>query len=380
MQKRMKQPIKEDQAFMRLALREARKGVGRTSPNPLVGAVVILDGVVVGKGFHKKAGTPHAEVHALRDAGDLAKNATIYVTLEPCNHTGRTPPCTHRILESGIKRVVVGMVDPNPLVAGTGCTFLEENGVEVSGLVLEEECKAINRPFLKYITTGLPWVIMKAGCSLDGKLAASDGKCAWITGPESRREVHRIRDRVDAILIGIDTALNDDPSLTTRLDHKKGQDPTRVILDTHLRLTPQSKMLTLQSSVPTLVFCGTGADILKIDRLKKAGAQVYQVGLQDGRLDLGHVLKKLGELQLNSVLVEGGCGIHTSFLQEGLVDQVSLFMAPLFLGQESIPVVGDLNITDVHQGKRFKLNRVKRFGDDVFVEGFFEPRINTDEH
>ncbi len=359
---------------MRLALREARRGRGRTSPNPLVGAVVIKDGKIVGKGFHKKAGTPHAEVHALRDAGNKANGATIYVTLEPCNHTGRTPPCTHRILKSGIKRVVVGMVDPNPLVAGTGCSFLEENNIEVAGLVLEQECLALNRPFIKHITTGLPWVIMKAGCSLDGKLAASNGRCAWITGPESRQEVHRIRDRVDAILIGVDTALNDDPSLTTRLPHKQGQDPARIILDTHLRLTPQAKMLTLQSNAPTLVFCGSDANAQKRDALSSVGADVHSVGLKDGRLDLHHVLKKLGELQFNSLLIEGGSAVHTSFLQEELVDQVSLFMAPLFLGQESIPVLGDLGITDVQQGKRFKLNRVKRFGEDVLLEGFFEEK------
>lgn len=359
---------------MGLALQEARKGLGRTSPNPLVGAVVVADGIVVGKGFHRKAGTPHAEVHALLEAGDLARDATIYVTLEPCNHTGRTPPCTHRIVESGISRVVVGMVDPNPLVGGSGLRFLAEKNIEVSGLVLEDECRAINRPFIKHISTGLPWVIMKAGCSLDGKLAAPDGRCGWITGIESRKEVHRMRDQVDAILIGVDTALNDDPSLTTRLDHQKGHDPVRVILDTHLRLTPKAKMLTLQSDAPTLIFCGSGVDQERRGALLAGGATIYEVPLKNDQLDLGHVLKKLGELQLNSVLVEGGSAVHTSFLHAGLVDQVSLFMAPLFLGQESIPVVGDLGITDVQQGKRFKLSRVKRFGDDVLVEGLFSPK------
>jgi diaminohydroxyphosphoribosylaminopyrimidine deaminase/5-amino-6-(5-phosphoribosylamino)uracil reductase len=367
----MKLPDKEDEAFMRLALREAKKGLGRTSPNPLVGAVVVRDGLVVGRGFHRKAGTPHAEVHALHDAGEKAGGATIYVTLEPCNHTGRTPPCTRLIEKSGIKRVVVGMVDPNPLVAGTGCDFLCSKNIEVAGPVLQEQCQAMNRPFIKHITTGLPWVIMKAGCSLDGKLAVADGRCAWITGADSRKEVHRLRDRVDAILIGIDTALNDDPSLTTRLPRGKGQDPVRVILDTHLRLTPKAKMLTLQSSAPTLVFCGTDTDEGKRTALTAAGVRIYEVPVKDNRLDLHVILKKIGSLQLNSVLVEGGSSVHTSFLRDGLVDQVSLFMAPLFLGQESIPVLGNLGITDVQQGKRFVLNRVKRFGEDVLIEGFF---------
>lgn len=373
----MKQPTKEDEAFMRLALAQAEKGLGRTSPNPLVGAVVVLDGVVVGTGYHKKAGTPHAEVHALRDAGDKAEGATIYVTLEPCNHTGRTPPCTKRIVAAKIKRVVVGMVDPNPLVAGTGCAFLQSENIEVAGLVLEEECRGLNRPFLKHITTGLPWVIMKAGCSLDGKLAVSDGRCAWITGSQSRAEVHRLRDQVDALLIGVETALNDDPSLTTRLEAGAGQDPVRVVLDTHLRLTPQAKMLTLQSSVQTLIFCGPDVDPKRHIALLEAGAEIHEVGVKDNVLDLDQVLKKLGGLQLNSVLVEGGSGIHTSFLRAGLVDQVTLFMAPLFLGQESIPVVGELGIRDVQNGKRFHLKRVKQFGEDVMIEGFFEPELDT---
>ena len=353
-----------DLPFMKQALKLAKKALGRTSPNPLVGAVVVKNGKVVGLGYHKKAGTPHAEVHALRAAGEKAKGATIYVTLEPCNHTGKTPPCTHAILKSGIARVVVGMVDPNPLVAGSGCRFLESQGVEVVGELLAEECRAINRPFIKYITTGLPWVIMKAGCSLDGRIAVADGRCAWITGDESRCEVHRVRDRVD-------TAINDDPSLTSRLPGRKGHDPLRVVLDTSLRMSPQAVMLSQESSAATWIFCSPKADLKKRQALQDAGARVIDVPEKNGRPNLPDVLRALAQEGHTSLLVEGGSAIHTSFLKAGLVDQVTLFMAPLFLGNESIPVVGDLAITDVGAGRRFQTSRVKRFGNDVLIEGFF---------
>ena len=354
---------------MRLALREAKKGLGRTSPNPCVGAVVVKAGELISKGFHQKAGTPHAEVHALRRAAERAQGATIYVTLEPCNHTGRTPPCTHAILAAGIKRVVVGMVDPNPLVAGSGCAFLEEQGVQVAGELLADQCKAINRPFIKHITTGRPWVILKAGCSLDGKIAVADGRCAWITGPESRQQVHRMRNRLDAILVGVDTAINDDPSLTTRLANGTGRDPVRVVLDSQLRLSPEARMLTQDSSAETWIFCGPGAAPERQRALEEAGATVQEVALDhDDRLDLGQVLDQLGKIPVNSLLVEGGSAVHTSFVEKGLVDQLSLFQAPLLLGQESIPFVGKLGIDDVSGSPRFKLERVKRFGDDVLLE------------
>ncbi len=367
----MRPTTDSDLPFMKQALALAKRARGRTSPNPLVGAVVVKNGRVIGQGYHKKAGTPHAEVHALRGAGENAKGATLYVTLEPCNHTGKTPPCTKAILEHGIARVVVGMVDPNPLVAGSGCRFLESQGVEVGGELLAEECRAINRPFIKHINTGMPWVIMKAGCSLDGRIAVADGRCAWITGEESRCEVHRLRDRVDAILVGVDTAINDDPSLTTRLPGRKGHDPLRVVLDSTLRMAPGARMLNQESAAQTWIFCGPRGDMKKRQALEKAGARILEVAEEGGRLQVREILAALGKAGHNSLLVEGGSAVHTSFLKEGLVDQVSLFMAPLFLGNASIPVVGDLAISDVHQGRRFQTSRVRRFGNDVLVEGFF---------
>jgi diaminohydroxyphosphoribosylaminopyrimidine deaminase/5-amino-6-(5-phosphoribosylamino)uracil reductase len=360
-----------DSHFMKLALREAIKGSGRTSPNPLVGAVVVKNGEVVGRGWHKKAGTPHAEIHALRAAGSQAGGATIYVTLEPCNHTGRTPPCTQAILQSGINRVVIGMIDPNPHVTGSGRDFLAAQGIEVSSGVLADECRAINRTFIKHITTGLPWVIMKAGCSMDGRLAVSSGQCAWITNEQSRKQVHLLRDRCDAILVGIGTALNDNPSLTTRLSNRKGHDPLRVIIDTRLRLPVKAKMLNQESSAATWIFCGPDPESDKVKALEAAGARVVPVGEDMGRVALDEVLAFLGREQVNSLLVEGGSLIHTAFLQAGLIDQVNLFLAPVFLGSDAVPLIAELGLEQVRDSRRFSLIRTRRFADDIMIEGVF---------
>lgn len=368
--------MKDDRAWMQLAIREARKGIGRTSPNPCVGAVVVKNNRLLATGFHRKAGTPHAEVHALRAAGAKARGATIYVTLEPCNHTGRTPPCTQAILAAGIKRVVVGMLDPNPLVAGGGCQTLAAHGLAVTQGVLAEECSSLNRPFSKHVTTGLPWVIMKAGMSLDGRLALASGQCAWITNEQSRRQVHRLRDRVDAILVGSTTALGDDPALTTRLPGRRGQDPLRVILDTALRLPVTARMLQQASDAPTWIFCGPKAEVKRAEALVKAGAVIKQVRLDEaGQLDLGAVLCELGRAQLTSVLVEGGCRVHTAFLRAELVDEVQIFVAPIFLGGDGVPLVDSLGLRQIADAPRFSTTRVRRFGNDVLIEGLMEKKL-----
>lgn len=368
--------MKDDRAWMQLAIKEARKGLGRTSPNPCVGAVVVKSNSLIATGYHQKAGTPHAEVHALRAAGEKANGATLYVTLEPCNHTGRTPPCTQAILESGISRVVVGMLDPNPLVAGGGCKTLGAQGIEVTQGVLVEECLCLNRPFIKQITTGLPWVIMKAGMSLDGRLALASGQCAWITNEQSRRQVHRLRDRVDAILIGSGTALSDDPALTTRLPGRRGRDSLRVILDTALRLAPTAKMLLQTSNAATWIFCGPEADAKRAEALIGAGAVIRQVSLDGtGQLDLGAVLCELGRAQITSVLVEGGSRVHGAFLRAGLVDEVNIFVAPIFIGADGVPLLDGLSLQKVADAPCFTTTRVRRFGDDVLIEGLVEKQL-----
>ncbi len=335
----------DDVRFMRLAVEQAGKGQGRTSPNPCVGAVIVRDGVVVGMGYHRKAGTPHAEIHAIADAGTLCDGATIYVTLEPCNHTGRTPPCSRAVIVAGLKRVVIGMTDPNP-VAGGGADFLQEQGLDVVLGVLEQECRQLNYPFLKHSVSGLPWVVMKAGMSLDGKISRRRGHGGAITGQESKQRVHELRDRLDALLIGIGTAVIDDPSLTTRLPDG-GRDPLRVILDSHLKLPLEAQLLRQRSSAATWIFCGVHAGLQRQEQLEKAGAVVYRIDTDSGgRLDLLQVLQELGKADVTSVLVEGGAGIHGSFLRAKLVDQAFLFVAPYFIGEAGTPLIAGYSIDE----------------------------------
>lgn len=355
---------------MRLALRQAVKAQGRTSPNPLVGAVIVRDGQLIASGYHKKAGTPHAEINAIAKAKDKAKGATLYVTLEPCSHHGRTPPCCEAVWRSGIKRVVVGMGDPNPLVAGQGIRFLREKGIDVVTDLLSEECHRINRFFCRWITTGLPWVIMKAGVSLDGRIAAPSGHSGWITNEASRYYVHKLRDRVDAILVGIGTALADNPALTTRLRGTGHRDPLRVVLDRDLRLPLSARMLNEQSTAGTLIFCGHDASVSKKQQLEACGAVVLPVGLgPEGLLDLGVVLAELGRRQVTSLLVEGGSQVHASFWGQSLVQQVNLFFGPLFLGAEGVPLLATLGLDRVDQAIRLREIRHRRFGDDLMLEG-----------
>ncbi len=364
---------KRDIRFMRLALREAKKGMGRTAPNPCVGAIIVRDDIIISRGYHKKAGTPHAEVHALRKAGEMARGATIYVTLEPCNHTGRTPPCSHAVAAAGITRVVVGMEDPNPLVSGSGNDFLRNQGVEVLSGVLAKECQEINLPFIKHITTGRPFVVMKAGMSLDGKLSYQDGKPGKMTGPKSRQMVHRLRDSFDSILIGSGTLLADNPSLTTRRG-TIGRDPLRVILDSRLKIPLQSKVLHLDSIAKTLIFCSPSADRRQIDLLARIdGVEVKVVqGNTEGRgLNLQEVLEHLGKCGVCSVLVEGGAAIHGAFLKESLVDRVMLFVAPLFAGEAGTPLINGFSVNDNKSAPVLKNVLYKKHGEDLLVQGDF---------
>ena len=364
-----------DSNYMRMALWEARKGMGRTSPNPCVGAIVVKNGRIVGKGYHKKAGTPHAEIHALQDAGRKAKGATLYVTLEPCNHTGRTPPCTEAVLRAGIAHVVIGMRDPNPQVAGGGAEYLTSKGLSVVTGVLEEQCREINLPFIKHSGTGLPWVILKAGMSIDGRIAARPGRTTAITGKQSLHQVHVLRNRADAILVGIGTALTDDPSLTTRLPGA-ARDPLRVVLDSELRLPPAAKMLQQDSTAQTWIFCSSRADGKRRGRLEAAGAIVREVPAGPGNmLDLKAVLAALGQARITNLLVEGGSRVHGSLLEAGLADQILLFVAPRFLGEQGVPLAIFSDGTDEADAPLFKIMKVRRYGEDVLLEGRFPNKL-----
>lgn len=349
---------------MRRALALARKGLGRSSPNPAVGAVVVRDGLVVGQGFHAMAGTPHAEVHALRQAGGLAQGATIYVTLEPCNHQGRTPPCTQGILAAGIARVVYGASDPNPKAQGGGA-FLASQGLEVLGGLLAEACAWEHRFFLTHVTLGRPHVILKTAATLDGKTATRTGDSRWVTGPAARREVHRWRNWCDAICVGSGTALADDPQLTCRL--RGGRDPLRVIVDTHLKLPPTAKALDPASSAGCLVACGPQALPERRAALERAGAQVLALPLgPGGGVDLAALLAELGRRGVTSLLLEGGAGLAWGFLAAGLVDEVMYFFAPKLVGGAAAPgMIAGLGVEKMAQALPLGPARLRRFGDDL---------------
>jgi diaminohydroxyphosphoribosylaminopyrimidine deaminase / 5-amino-6-(5-phosphoribosylamino)uracil reductase len=358
-----------DVHYMRMALREARKGLGRTSPNPCVGAVIVKDGQVIAKGYHHKAGTAHAEINALAAARQSVRGATMYVTLEPCNHIGRTPPCTKAIVESGLARVVVGLRDPNPLVDGTGIAFLITQGVEVVSGVLEEECREMNHFFIKHIRTGLPWVILKAGVSLDGRLNYQRGQSGWLTGPQAVAKAHRLRDQVDAILVGSGTVKIDDPSLTTRLASGRGRDAIRVVIDSDLSTSLNSRVYALQSQAPTWVFCRENAPADRRVAFESKKIRVMSVSGGRSGVCLKKVLTRLGQEAVCSLLVEGGARIHGTLLRERLADFAHLLYAPIFAGDGGVPLIESFVARDRHSAPRLTGVRLHRLGEDILLSG-----------
>ncbi|HEX3032920.1 MAG TPA: bifunctional diaminohydroxyphosphoribosylaminopyrimidine deaminase/5-amino-6-(5-phosphoribosylamino)uracil reductase RibD [Bacillota bacterium] len=361
----------EDNRYMRLALQLAAMGRGRTSPNPMVGAVVVKDNQIIGEGYHQKAGTPHAEVHALKAAGKEAKGATIYVTLEPCSHHGRTPPCADAIIKAGITKVVAAMTDPNPMVAGRGLKKLEQAGIEVVCGVLEKEARRLNEVFLKYIVTRRPFVLMKAAMTLDGKIATHNGDSRWVTGESARTYVHQLRDEYDAILVGIGTVLSDNPALTTRLVDRSGHDPVRIIVDSEGRLPLEAQVLTVKSDSPTVVAVTSRAQAEKLQLLEAAGAKILIVNQRpDGRVDLAHLMELLGQRNISSVLIEGGAQINAAALEAGIVDKVAMFIAPKIIGGENAPgPVGGSGISRMHDALPLEDVRIQHFGRDIMIEG-----------
>lgn len=350
--------------FMRLALREAAKGLGRTRPNPPVGVVLVKAGRVVARGHHARAGGPHAEVVALRAAGAAARGADLYTTLEPCDHYGKTPPCSLAILEAGVRRVLVGSRDPNQ--KGRGVRRLRRAGVEVVEDVARADCDALVAPWLRFIATGRPFVTLKAAVTLDGKVATRTGDARWVTGEEARREVHRLRDQVDAVLVGAGTARTDDPLLTARLPGGRGHDPVRVVLDSRLRLPPTLRMFAVASAAPALVATAARGGAR---RLARAGVTVLRCEAgADGRVDLDDLLARLGALGLTHLLVEGGPEVHAAFLAAGLVDRVVVHVAPKLLGggRDWLAGPGPARIADA---LRLVEVSVRRLGDDLEVTG-----------
>jgi diaminohydroxyphosphoribosylaminopyrimidine deaminase/5-amino-6-(5-phosphoribosylamino)uracil reductase len=355
---------------MRMALRLASKARGRTSPNPMVGAVVVKGGKIIGWGYHRRAGETHAEAIALKRAGGAAKGATLYVTLEPCSHTDkRTPPCTPLVMQSGVRRVVVSMIDPNPRVSGRGIKALRSAGIEVATGVLDAEAKKMNEAFIKHITSGVPFVTLKIAQTLDGKIATSSGASKWITGEKARKEAHLLRDSHDAILVGINTVLMDDPSLTTRIPG--GRDPVRVIVDSRLRIPVNAKVVTQSSPVRTMVATLAGGPKSKIKKLQDAGVEVLTVKSAHGRVDLRDLMKKLGKRDIMSMLIEGGAEINASALKAGLVDKVVMFLAPLLMtGRDSLCSIGGSSPARLSQALRLREVSAKFVGKDLMIEGY----------
>ncbi len=357
---------------MKEALTLAEKGRGWTSPNPMVGAVVVREGNIVGRGWHRAAGKPHAEVEAIEDAGGAAWGADLYVTLEPCNHYGRTPPCTDAILAAGIRRVVTAMADPNPEVAGGGHDRLREAGIEVVTGVCGTEAMALNEIFVHYARTRRPLVIAKCAATLDGRIATRTGDSKWVTGPRSRAFVHRLRHTVDGIMVGIGTVRADDPSLTTRLEAGPGRDPRRIILDTRLSIPPEAKVLRPGSEAETLVVAGPDAPRDRADAIEGPGVRVLRAPVdRSGRIDLARLMETMGGMGITSILSEGGAQVLGAAFAAGIVHKIHFFYAPKILGgDDGIPVCAGPGPDRMAGAVAIRDITVHRFDDDVMVEGY----------
>ncbi len=359
-----------DIGYMRRAISLAKRALGRTAPNPPVGAVIVKDGEIVGEGYHRKAGEPHAEVNAIRDAGELARGATIYVTLEPCNHTGKTPPCTRAVLEAGISEVVIGCSDPNPRVEGGGAQFLEKMGIKVSKGCLEDECRYLIAPFAKHSSIGRPWVIAKAALSLDGKIATRKGDSQWITNEKARKAGHWIRNQVDAILVGRGTVAADDPQLTCRV--RGGRNPLRVVLDSHLSLPPDVKVFDCTEAETVVFTLDRYSESSKAESLRKRGVMVMGSGGPGARVDLEGVLDRLGQMKVQSLLVEGGGEVHGGFFDGGLVDEGVFFIAPMVIGGERAPgAIKGSGVSLLKEAPRLLNPICRRLGDNFMIRGCF---------
>ncbi len=355
--------MRSHKAYMAQALKLAAKAKGMTSPNPLVGALVVKRGQIVGRGFHKKAGTEHAEVLALNEAQERAKNATLYVTLEPCSHWGRTPPCTDKIIQAGIREIIIGTKDPNPKV--NGAQELKAHGLKFKMGILEDEINKINETYNTYMKHNRPFVLLKVATTLDGKIATKSGESKYISGPASRRKVHEMRSIVDAVIVGSRTVHKDDPQLTTRL--VKGKNPFRVVVDSKCSVPLNSKMFKEPGSA--IIATTTNAPLQKIEAARQKGIEVIVGKPKDGKVDIKHMLSELANKEITHVMVEGGAQLNGAFLAARLVDKMMVFLAPDVLG-EGISSVGDLGITKLNKAIKLTNIQTEKLGKDILVEGY----------
>ncbi len=354
----------EHARYMNLAIEMAKQTTGQTAPNPKVGAVVVKNGEIVGLGAHLKAGEGHAEVHALQMAGDKAKGATMYVTLEPCSHHGKTPPCADLVIEQGIQTIYIATTDPNPLVAGRGIERLKEAGLDVHVGLNEQSAVALNTIFNHFMRTNLPFVTLKSASSMDGKIATKTGHSKWITGPEARLDVHRYRHEHDAILVGIDTIIKDDPSLTTRLP-SGGKNPIRLVMDTHLRIPKQSKVLN-DREAPTWIITGSQVSGTGIQALQNDHVRILK--MPEEKINIHALLERLVQERITSILVEGGGTVHASFIKEKAFQQIVTYLAPILIGGHSSPsIIGGEGIERVSDAMELEMVSYEKIGKDLKI-------------
>ncbi|MEH6943216.1 bifunctional diaminohydroxyphosphoribosylaminopyrimidine deaminase/5-amino-6-(5-phosphoribosylamino)uracil reductase RibD [Bacillus sp. JJ722] len=349
---------------MEFALRLATTAKGQTAPNPVVGAVIVKDGEIVGFGAHLKAGEPHAEVHAINMAGNKTKDSTLFVTLEPCSHYGKTPPCTEAIINAGIKEVVIASIDVNPLVAGSGIEKLRKAGIKVQAGILKEQADQLNESFFHFMKTGKPFITLKQAITLDGKTATKTGHSQWITGEQSRCDVHKDRSKHDAILIGIGTVLKDNPSLTNRYGDTN-QQPIRIILDTHLRTPIESKIVT-DGICPTWIITGSHIENSQISKFRKSNVEILK--LTQTTIQIEEVLHLLGKRNITSLYVEGGQTINASFLKSGNVNHIITYIAPKLISGSAAPsMVADLDISNVNDAYSLTFKSIEQIGEDIKI-------------
>ncbi len=351
--------------YMQRAIELAQKGYGFVNPNPVVGAVIVKNDKIIGEGYHTKYGNLHAEREVIKNLTESAEGADMYVTLEPCCHFGKNPPCTEAIIESGIKKVFVGSYDPNPLVAGKGIKALKDAGIEVIEGVMKKECDTLNEIFFHYIITNEPYIIMKTAVTADGKTACQNGDSKWITNEKSRQNVHLTRKICAAILTGVGTVIADDPMLNCRCENS--QNPIRVICDSNLRIPMNSQIVKTARDIPTII-ATISDDKDKVSGLKAMGIEIIKTQVRDGKVDLNELIKELGKRKIDSVLVEAGPKINAAMLQSGKVKKLQIYMAPKLIGgMNSIPFLGDMGIDAVAKAKMLKNPKIKTFDDDIMI-------------
>ena len=362
-----------DEYWMARVLRLAEKGRGTTSPNPMVGAIFVRDDKIIAKGFHKKAGNPHAEIVAINNAKESLKGSTLYINLEPCTHFGKTPPCAPEIVKTGISRAVISMVDPNPLISGKGIKYLQDHNIPVTVGILEEEAKRLNEAFIKFITQKIPFVTLKVATSLDGKIATYKKESKWITSEASRLLVHRLRWEVDAVVVGVNTVIADDPELNVRIRGREENNPIRIILDSSLRIPLGSKIVKNAKDKKSWVATRLPPNDKKVKRLKDLGVKVICLPSKEDKIDLLALMKELTKYDIVHLMIEGGGKVNAAALEAGIVDKVLFFIAPIIIGGENaITAVRGKGVSSVEDAFKLKDVKMRRIGRDFLIEGYIK--------